>query len=78
MADRRPPIIWSSDALADLSDIWDYYANVAGRHTADKIVREIGEACRILEDHPFPDAAEMRYGRVYARSLRVRTSFSIE
>jgi toxin ParE1/3/4 len=53
MADRRPPLIWSSDALADLSDIWDYYANVAGRHTADKIVREIGEACRILEDHPF-------------------------
>jgi toxin ParE1/3/4 len=50
MADRRPPLIWSSDALADLSDIWDYYANVAGRHTADKIVREI---CRILEDHPF-------------------------
>lgn len=26
---------------------------VAGRHTADKIVRETGEACRLLEDHPF-------------------------
>jgi plasmid stabilization system protein ParE len=52
VANRRP-IIWSSDALADLSDIWDYYANVAGRHTADKIVREIEDACRILEDHPF-------------------------
>jgi toxin ParE1/3/4 len=53
MADRRPPIIWSSDALADPSDIWDYRANVPGRHTADKIIREIEEACRILEDHPF-------------------------
>jgi toxin ParE1/3/4 len=52
MADRRPPI-WSSHALTDLSDIWDYYAKIAGRHTADKIVYEIGEACRILEDHPF-------------------------
>jgi plasmid stabilization system protein ParE len=45
MADRRPPIIWSSGARADLSEIWNYYVKVAGRHTADKIVREIGEAC---------------------------------
>jgi toxin ParE1/3/4 len=52
-ADHRPPIIWSPEAHADLSEIWDYYVKIAGRHTADKIVREIGEACRLLEDHPF-------------------------
>ena len=50
---ERRPIIWSSDAQSDLSDIWDYYFTVAGRHTADRIVRRIGEACRLLEDHPF-------------------------
>ena len=64
MADRRPPIIWSSGARADLSEIWNYCVKVAGRHTADKIVREIGEACRLLEDHPFGGRArnEVRSG----------------
>jgi len=64
MADRRRPIDWSSDARADLSKIWNYYVKVAGRQTADKIVREIGEACRLLEDHPFAGRArdEVRPG----------------
>ena len=25
------PVIWSSDARSDLSEIWDYYFKVAGR-----------------------------------------------
>jgi plasmid stabilization system protein ParE len=53
MVDARRSIDWSPDALADLSEIWNYYAKVANRHTADKIVREIGEMCRLLEDHTF-------------------------
>jgi toxin ParE1/3/4 len=53
MAERRRPVIWSSDARTDLAGIWDYYARVAGLHTAEKMIREIGEACRILKDHPF-------------------------
>lgn len=53
MAVDRRPVIWSPDARADLSEIWDYYVKVAGRHTADRIVRGIGEACALLEDHPF-------------------------
>lgn len=53
MVGRRRPIIWSSDAPSDLSEIWGYYVKVAGPNTADKIIREIGEACRLLEDHPF-------------------------
>ena len=53
MADPRRPIIWSPDAHSDLSKIWDYYFGAAGRSTAERIVREIGQACRILEEHPF-------------------------
>jgi toxin ParE1/3/4 len=46
-------LIWSPEARADLTDIWNYYADVAGRRTADNIVRGIGEACRLIEDHPY-------------------------
>jgi plasmid stabilization system protein ParE len=57
MAEFRRPAIWSSDARADLSEIWKYYAKVAGQHTADGIVRDIVEACRVLEDHQFAGRA---------------------
>jgi len=53
MAELRLPVIWSSEARSDLTAIWDYYAEVAGRHTAEKIVREVGAACVPLEHHPF-------------------------
>jgi toxin ParE1/3/4 len=49
----RRPVIWSPEALTDLEDIWNYYARVAGRQTADNIVREIGETVELLERHPF-------------------------
>ena len=63
-ARRRRRILWSSEALADLNDIWDYYASVAGPPTADKIVRDIGRACRVLEEHPLAGRArdELRPG----------------
>ena len=71
MVDPRRPIDWSPDARADLSEIWNYYVTVAGRHTADKIVREIGEMCRLLEDHPF--AGRTRDGvRPGVRSIAAR------
>jgi len=37
---------------------------VAGQHTADKIAREIDQACLLLEDHPFAGRAraEVRPG----------------
>jgi toxin ParE1/3/4 len=53
MANPRRPIIWSSDALTDLSEIWGFYAGLAGTRTADKIVRDIGEKCRLIEAYPF-------------------------
>jgi toxin ParE1/3/4 len=71
MVDPRRPIVWSPDARADLSEIWNYYAKVASRHTADKIVREIGEMCRLLENHPLAGRArdEVRPG---LRSIAAR------
>jgi plasmid stabilization system protein ParE len=74
MADRRRPIIWSPEARTDLSEIWDYYAGRAGRHRADNIIREIGDALRVIEDHPFAGRArdEVRAGlrSDYCASLR--------
>jgi toxin ParE1/3/4 len=71
MAAHRRPVFWSSDALADLAAIWDYYARVAGRHTAEKFIREIGTACRVLEDFPLAGRSrdEVRPG---LRSVAVR------
>jgi toxin ParE1/3/4 len=71
MIDPRRPIVWSPDARADLSEIWSYYAKVASRQIADKIAREIGEVCRLLEDHPFAGRArdEVRSG---LRSIAAR------
>jgi toxin ParE1/3/4 len=46
-------IIWSPEARADLSEIWDYYSAAASRRTADSIIRRIVDATRMLEDHPF-------------------------
>ena len=64
MTERRRAIIWSPEARADLSEIWDYYVEVAGRHTADGIVRVITEVCTLLEEHPFAGRArnEVRPG----------------
>jgi plasmid stabilization system protein ParE len=53
MAEHRHAAIWSPESLADLDGIWNYYLQIAGRNTADKIVREIGEAVNLLKDHPF-------------------------
>jgi plasmid stabilization system protein ParE len=60
MADPRRPIIWSPEARADLSEIWDYYAGRAGRDRADKIVYEISDALRLVEDRPLPGVLGMK------------------
>jgi toxin ParE1/3/4 len=64
MAARRRPVIWPSDAQTDLVEIWSYYVAIAGRDAANRIRREIVEACRILEDDPLVGRAreEIRPG----------------
>jgi plasmid stabilization system protein ParE len=41
MAGRSGTAIWSPEAILDLDEIWTYYERVAGRNTAEKIVRKI-------------------------------------
>ena len=53
MAGPERPIVWSSAALADLADVWSHYATIAGRLTADKTVRDVGDACRAIGARPF-------------------------
>jgi toxin ParE1/3/4 len=45
--------MWSPVALADLVAIWNNYAKIAGRLTADKAARDVGIACRTLQERPF-------------------------
>ena len=56
--------VWSPEALADLETIWDYYLGMAGSHTAEKILREVGQAIALIEEHPFAGRArnEVRQG----------------
>lgn len=64
MTERRGTAIWSPEALLDLDQIWDYYERVAGRNTAEKIVRKIGEVIATIEQHPFAGRSrnELRSG----------------
>ena len=54
----RGRLVWSPEAEADLADIWDYYAGVAGRRTADNIVRAVGDALRLIEIIPAADGRD--------------------
>jgi plasmid stabilization system protein ParE len=49
MAERRRSAVWSPEALADFDHIWNYYQSAAGKNTAEKIVREIGELVATIE-----------------------------
>lgn len=53
MPDRKGTAVWSPEAVHDLDGIWDYYQRVAGRSTAENIIRRIGEIVATIEDHPF-------------------------
>ena len=70
MAEPKPPVNWSPEARNDLADIWNYYMDAAGRHTAEKIVRDITHAVELLRDHPFGGRARAEI-RPALRSLAV-------
>jgi plasmid stabilization system protein ParE len=48
----RLTALWSPEALADATSIWDFYADAAGTNTADRLLREIHRAVTIVEGHP--------------------------
>jgi toxin ParE1/3/4 len=52
MAADKLPALWSPEALGDIDHLWDYYAGVAGRATADKVLREIADVVAAIEDFP--------------------------
>ncbi len=64
MPEARRAALWSPEALEDRERIWEYYVRVAGRHTAEKVLREIAEVIALIEDHPFAGRArnEVRPG----------------
>jgi toxin ParE1/3/4 len=64
MAEHKPAIIWSPEALADIDRLWSYYAEAAGRGTADRILREIAKAVAVIDDFPLAGRArdEIRFG----------------
>ena len=52
MTEHKSSILWSPEALNDIDHLWDYYAGVAGRATADKMMFEIGKAVAAIDDFP--------------------------
>ena len=58
MAEGGRAALWSPEALDDRERIWDYYVGVAGRHTAEKVLRDIGDVIALIEDHPFGGRAQ--------------------
>jgi toxin ParE1/3/4 len=52
MAADKLPVLWSPEALGDIDHLWDYYAGVAGRAAADKVMREIANVVAAIEDFP--------------------------
>ena len=64
MAEHKPAIVWSPEALADIDLLWDYYVHAAGRETADKILREVAKAVAVIDDFPLAGRArdEIRSG----------------
>ena len=57
MAEGRRAALWSPEAVDDRERIWDYYVGIAGRHTAENVIRDIGAATALIEEHPFAGRA---------------------
>lgn len=64
MADAKRAVLWSPEALDDREIIWDYYVGAAGKHTAEKVLRDIADVIALIEGHPFAGRArdEIRPG----------------
>jgi len=64
MAEARRAALWSPEALDDRERIWDHYLEVAGKQTAEKVLREIARVIALIENHPFAGRArnEVRPG----------------
>jgi toxin ParE1/3/4 len=52
MAERKPPVLWSLEALGDVDRLWDYYAKLSGQTIADRVIREVAKAVAAIGDFP--------------------------
>jgi plasmid stabilization system protein ParE len=52
MAEHKQEIVWSPESRADLDEIWDFYEEAAGAHTAENLLRRIYEGCQVLTELP--------------------------
>jgi toxin ParE1/3/4 len=64
MVAGRRAALWSPEAIDDRERIWNYYVTVAGRHTAEKLIRELADVIAVIEHHPLAGRArnEVRPG----------------
>jgi toxin ParE1/3/4 len=68
VAEHRLPVIWAPEALEDIDQLWDYYAEVAGRTSADRLLHQIAKVVATIDE--FPLAGRSRDDiRVGLRSL---------
>jgi plasmid stabilization system protein ParE len=75
MAAAKPPILWSPEALADLDQIWEYYAGAAGPAVADNILRAIDKVVSVISDYPCQAEPVMMFAPGCAR-LQLRHMLS--
>ena len=77
MAEPKPPVVWSPEALNDIDQLWNDHAGVAGRGTADKIIRQIEKVVVVIDEFPLAGRSrnELRVGlRSHTRALRDRSA----
>ncbi len=58
MGKRRKFATWSPEAVADVNDIWNYYAEIAGSNTAANVLHDIDETIALIKR--FPSAGRAR------------------
>jgi hypothetical protein len=76
MAELRRPVIWSSDARVDLSEIWNYYAGLPGNTRQMESCVRSSKPVACLKTISLRGVLAMRFVKVYAPSQRVPTSYS--
>lgn len=57
-------LVWSPEAATDLDSLFDHYLIAVNEQTAEKILREIARACRLIQEYPLSGRArdEVRPG----------------
>ena len=52
MAEHKPGVIWSPEAIGDIDRLWDYYARLSGPAAADRVISEIARVVATIGEFP--------------------------